>query len=180
MITVIIGTNRKNNIAQYFAHQYARELQSLQDEPVKLLDLSSIPHDWFHPDMYVKDKQSASLKSLQDEYILAANKFVFVVPEYNGGNPGALKAFIDGCSIREYKKNFKDKKALLAGVASGKAGNLRGLEHLTGVLNYLGTIVMPTKNPYSQIELLLNDDKEITDPITLKRIRDHVVEFIEF
>ncbi|MCB0705176.1 MAG: NAD(P)H-dependent oxidoreductase [Saprospiraceae bacterium] len=180
MITVIIGTNRADNIAQYFAIQYVKELQTQQSEEVQLLDLAAIPHDWFHPDMYILEKQSASLRAIQDQYILPANKFVFVVPEYNGGNPGALKAFIDGCSIRQYKGNFNRKKALLAGVASGKAGNLRGMDHLTGVLNYLGTVVMPTKNPYSEIELLLNDNKEITDPLTLKRIRDHVQEFIEF
>jgi NAD(P)H-dependent FMN reductase len=48
--------------------------------------------------------------------------------------PGSLKLFIDACSVREYKQNFKGKKAALVGIASGRAGNLRGMDHLTGVM----------------------------------------------
>jgi len=148
------------------------------DEEVKLLSLEEIPYDWFHPDMYTK--QSPSLARLQDEYILPAEKLVFVTPEYNGSIPGSVKLFIDGCTVREYSRNFQGKKAALLGVASGRAGNLRGMEHLTGVLNYLGTVVMPDKLPISGISKLKNENGEIEDANTLQMMRKHAAAFLKF
>ena len=148
------------------------------DEEVKLLALENIPHDWFHEDMY--NTQSASLTKLQDEYILPADKFVFVTPEYNGGFPGSVKLFIDACSIREYSRNFKNKKAALLGVASGRAGNLRGMDHLAGVLNYLGTVTMPNKLPISQIKELKDKEGTIVDEDTLQVMEAHAKDFLAF
>jgi len=130
--------------------------------------------------MYEADTQSPSLARLQDEFMLPAEKFVYIVPEYNGGFPGVLKLFIDACSIRDYKKTFSGKKAALVGIASGRAGNLRGLEHLTGILNHVGTIVLPNRLPISSIEKLMDDQGNITDPGTLKAIDKQLTDFLLF
>ncbi len=180
MITVISGTNRHNSEALHFAKYYTSLLTSKTDELVQLLSLESIPHDWFHPGMYEKGAQSPSLAALQDQYILPAKKFLYVIPEYNGGFPGVLKLFLDACSIREYKASFSGKKAALVGVASGRAGNLRGIEHLTGILHHVGTIVMPQILPISSIENLMDNDGNITNAGTLTAIERQVDAFIKF
>ena len=179
MITVISGSNRNKSQCLQFATRYHSMLESiLPEEDVKLLALEQIPHDWFHPEMY--GKQSASLGRVQDEYILPAQKLVFVTPEYNGSIPGSVKLFIDACSVREYSRNFTGKKAALVGISSGRSGNVRGMEHLTGVLNYLGTIIMPDKLPISSISKLKNDKDEIVDEDTLKVMRAHAEDFVRF
>lgn len=180
MITVISGTNRKNSECLQFARKFVEAIQEKTDEEVKLLALEDIPHDWFHPDMYESDGQSPSLTQLQDEYMLPADKFVFVTPEYNGSFPGSVKLFIDACSVRAYKATFKNKKAALVGIATGRAGNLRGMEHLTGVLNHLGIIVMPNKLPISRIAQLMDTNRNITDAVTLSVIGKHMEEFLAF
>ena len=180
MITVISGTNRRNSGALEFARHYANVLSSKTSDAVKLLELENIPHDWFHPDMYETASQSPSLARLQDEYMLPAQKFVYIVPEYNGGFPGVLKLFIDACSIRHYKKTFYGKKAALIGIASGRAGNLRGLDHLTGILNHVGTIVLPDRLPISSIEKLMDDDGNIRDAATLEVIEKQIDDFLLF
>lgn len=180
MITVISGTNRLNSEALHFASHYFDLLSKKTDEPVKLLALEQIPHDWFHPDMYEKGHQSPSLAALQDEFILPATKFVYVIPEYNGGFPGALKLFIDACSVREYRANFFGKKAAIIGVATGRAGNLRGIDHLTGVLHHVGTVVLPQILPISSIEKLMDSDGNITDPATLLVMERHAEAFLAF
>lgn len=180
MITVISGTNRKDSECLNFAQQYYDFFKAKTDEDLKLLSLEEIPHDWFHADMYEKAAQSESLRALQDEFILPASKFLFVTPEYNGSFPGALKLFIDACSVRQYKANFKGKKAALVGVATGRAGNLRGMDHLTGVLHHVGTIVMPNMLPISRIETLMNENREITDAATLRVMELHAEEFLAF
>ncbi len=104
-----------------------------------------------------------------------------MIPEYNGSYPGILKFFLDACSIREYNASFHGgKKAGLLGVASGRAGNLRGLDQLTGVLNYLKISVMPIHQPISSIEKLMNEGGEITDKNTQQVILNHIKEFIVY
>lgn len=179
MITVISGTNRRESESLLFARQIAAFLEANTDETVKLLPLESIPHDWFHPEMYEKDQQSPSLRDLQDEYILAAQKFIFVVPEYNGSIPGALKLFLDACSIREYQTNFKNKKAALIGVATGRAGNLRGIDHLTAILHHMGTHIMPAYLPISRIGAL-TEEGNILDKHTLKVMEQFAINFLAF
>jgi NAD(P)H-dependent FMN reductase len=180
MITIISGTNRKNSGALQFAQYYKKIIATRTDEPVKLLALEEIPHDWFHPDMYSKGKISRSLVDIQDAFILPATKFLFVIPEYNGGFPGVLKLFIDACSVRKYAENFQGKKAALAGIASGRAGNLRGMDHLTGILHYLGAVVMPNKLPISSINKLTDDEGNLVDKETIGVIEKHVEEFLAF
>jgi len=179
MITVISGTNRRASESLQFARQFVSLLRDNSDETVKLLSMESVPHDWFHPDMYEKALQSPSLRSMQDEYILAAGKFLIVCPEYNGSIPGVLKLFLDACSVRHYQSNFREKKAALVGVATGRAGNLRGIDHLTGILHHMGTIIMPAYLPISRIGDL-TDDGNIIDPETLKIMEQFALNFLEF
>lgn len=179
MITVISGTNRKESESLLFARQMVRFLEANSDEAVKLLPLEAIPHDWFHPDMYEKGFQTDSLRHLQDEYILAANKFMIISPEYNGSIPGALKLFLDACSVRSYQTNFKGKKAALVGVASGRAGNLRGIDHLTAILHHMGTIIMPAYLPISSIGKL-TEEGNILDEETLKIMEQFAINFLAF
>ena len=180
MITVISGTNRKDNACVKFAKAYLDLLEAQTDEEIKFLALDEIPHDWFFPEMYESGRQADSLQKLQDEYLIKADKFVFITPEYNGSFPGAVKLFIDACSIRAYQATFKHKKAALVGIATGRAGNLRGMDHLTGVLNHVGTNVMPNHLPISRIKDLTDKDGNLTDEQTIGILKKHATEFLDF
>jgi NAD(P)H-dependent FMN reductase len=180
MISIIVGTNRRDSEALTFARIYQDEIERQSGEKPGLVTLEHIPGNLWHPDMYDSDKQAPEVKQIQDELMIPADKMVFVVPEYNGGFPGALKLFLDAISVREYKKTFKGKKALLVGVATGRAGNLRGLEHLTGILNHVGTIVHPNRLPISAIEKLLNERGQLEHENTKKVISKQVEEFLAF
>ncbi|MEM6700575.1 MAG: NAD(P)H-dependent oxidoreductase [Bacteroidota bacterium] len=178
MITVISGTNNKGNKTNVFAQHIFDLLKSKTSSEVKFLDLEHIAHDYFYPEMY--KKQAPSITKIQDEYIIPAEKFYVISPEYNGGISGALKLFLDACSIRAYQPSFKDKKVALVGVASGRAGNLRGMDQLTGILNHVGMLVLPNKLPISSINSILNDKGEIVQASALKAIEQQVEAFLEF
>lgn len=160
MITIICGTNRPNSETAKFSKKYF-DLFTAKGANVKLLELEKIPHDWFFSEMYSSNTQAKSIAAIQEEYIFPAEKLFFVAPEYNGSFPGVLKLFIDAISIREYPRNFKNKKAALSGVASGRSGNLRGMDHLTGILHHVGTAVLPQMLPLSSIGTLLEENGEI-------------------
>jgi NAD(P)H-dependent FMN reductase len=114
---------------------------------------------------------------LENDILTPTNKFIFISPEYNGSIPGVLKLMFD---ISDYKKAWWGKKALLTGVATGRGGNLRGLEHLTSILHYLKVNVHPNKLPISLVHNLMDEAGDIHDAWTVRAIDSQVEEFIQF
>ena len=82
--------------------------------------------------------------------------------------------------ISEYKKVWWGKKALLVGVSTGRSGNVRGMEHLTSILNYLKVVVHPNKLPISSVDRLLNPQGIMGDDQTVSAMRTQLEEFIAF
>ncbi len=72
------------------------------------------------------------------------------------------------------------KKALLTGVSTGRAGNLRGMDHLADVLNYIKITVHPNRLPISVVDKLLSPEGRITDENTLTAINQQLDEFISW
>ena len=182
MITVISGTNRKDSLSKIVAQHVFELLREYTSEEIKFLSLEDLPDGILHVDMYGSENQSKELAVLQDEFVIPADKFYFVIPEYNGSFPGILKLFMDACSVRKYKESFHGgKKAALLGIASGRAGNLRGLDHFSGVLNYLQISVMPPHQPIGSIEKLVDkSERKLIDHDTLKAVENQVKRFVSF
>jgi len=157
MILILSGTNRKGSNTGKIAKYVNQAIKEVTDEEVKFLSLEDVPNSIMHDNMYSGDHMPAEIAAIQDEFIFPADKWIILSPEYNGSFAGVLKMFIDAISVRNYADNFKGKKGALIGVASGRAGNLRGLEHLTGLLNYLGMHIHPSKLPISSIGNVLVD-----------------------
>lgn len=176
MITIFSGTNRKNSRTKIVSEYIYQELKKQTTEEIRFFSLEDLPLDFFYPDMYSEGKQAASILKIQEEFLAPANKFYFIVPEYNGGIPGVLKLFIDACAVRAFHGN---KKAALLGVSAGRSGGLRGMEYMTGFLNYLKVTVLPNKLPVSSIETLMTDN-QLTNEGTQKAIQQQIQEFLDF
>ncbi len=117
------------------------------------------------------------LTQLEDQYFKPSGKFVFVLPEYNGSIPGILKLMIDNSDIRNC---WWYKKAMLVGVADGRAGNLRGLDHMTNILHYLRVNVLYNKLPISRINEEIDMEGNILKPATQLVIEQQIEEFLKF
>lgn len=180
MITIISGSNRKDNKTLIFAKYYKSILQAKTDEQIQLFDLSTLPSDAFHNEMYNGKSQHPEIEALQNKYIIGGNRFIILAPEYNGSIPGMLKSFIDACSVRDYEMNFTGKKIALVGIASGRAGNQRGMDHLSSILNYIGGTIMPNQLPISLIGSLLNDQLEVVDEGVRNAINKQLDQFLKF
>lgn len=176
MITVVSGTNRPGSRTLLFARHFADQLRELGQE-VQLLDLTELAMADFAGEMYDPTTLSAHLLELQDRFILGADRFAFFVPEYNGSYPGVLKLFIDAISVRETNANFGGKYAALVGIASGRAGNLRGMDHLGAALSHMGAWVLPAKLPISSIYGLL-DNERVSDAKTTAALLQHARDLV--
>jgi len=180
MITIISGTNRYESETERIAETIYKILSERVGDQVQLLKLFELPKDFIHPEMYAKQGQSPAINKIQDQYMRNADKFWFVFPEYNGGVPGILKLFIDAISVRDLGVTFHNKKACLTGISSGRAGNLRGMDHFASVLNYLKVIVWHNRLPISSIHSLLGASGEIEDEQTIQVLTRQAEEFIDF
>ncbi len=168
MITIISSTNRPDSKSLAVANSMQKLFAEL-NVPAQVLSLTQLPHDFAFADLY--GKRSAEMHDIVAKYVEASNKFIFVVPEYNGSFPGVLKTFIDAIPPRL----FKDKKASIIGVSDGHAGNLRGQEHLMGILHHIKMLVHYSKPKLSGIDKLVNANNEILDEHTSKILHDHAV-----
>lgn len=166
MYTIVSGTNRHGSNTLKVAKEYQRLLKERGIE-ANILSLEGL-------NLLTRDE---AFEKMENEVILPTQKFLFLVPEYNGSYPGVLKMLFDtgkSHSIWWYKK------ALLTGVSTGRAGNVRGMEHFAGVLNYLRITVFPNLLPISVVDKLMDADGKFTDENTLKVIGQQLDQFIEW
>lgn len=172
-ITIISATNRSESNTEKVAHYF---LSVLKNKGVKteLLDLKTLPENFLFSDLY--GKRSVEFQKVIDTYIEHQNKFIFISPEYNGSFSGILKVFLEAV----HPKLWADSKACLVGVATGRAGNLRGMEHLTNILHYLKVNVYYNKLPISKVDTLLDTNGNIADHETQKVIDLQLEGFLKF
>lgn len=166
MITIISGTNRKGNRTGSIVAYYREALREMREDPKVLL-----------PEGIDLNRRTPELERVENEILKPSEKFIFILPEYNGSFPGAIKTLIDLVRVPEC---FFGKKALLTGLADGRAGNLRGMEHFTGILNHMGVVVHPNRLPISLMRSLINDKGELIDEDTRSVIDKQLKEFLAF
>lgn len=166
MITIIAGTNRKDSNTKKVAEAYKTILFKKNIE-CKILGLDEV-------NVYERNEL---FLAMEKAFLLDAEKIIIVLPEYNGSFPGILKLMIDNSDV---KNVWPHKKILLTGISTGRAGNLRGLEHLTGVLLYLKANVHHNRLPISVVHTLLNEDGILSDETTIKTLNTQVDEFLLF
>ena len=164
--TIVSGTNRTGSNTLKIAQQY-KDILAQKGIEASLISLENL-------DVSTRNDQ---IRDLETRTLIPTTKFIFISPEYNGSIPGVLKSLFDSSDIQQC---WWGKKALLVGVSSGRAGNLRGMEHLTGILHYLKMMVHHNKLPISVVNVLLNLDGSVKDEPTLRAIHQQLDELIAF
>ena len=165
MYTIISGTHRIGSHSEKVAAEYHR---ILQEKNISATVLSLKNMDVLH--------RTPEFLKIENEILIPTQKFIFIIPEYNGTFPGVLKAMIDNTDIVQA---WYHKKALLTGVSTGRAGNLRGMDHLSASLHYMKMNVHHNKLPISAIDKVTDTNGRLNEE-TLKVIDEQINEFINF
>lgn len=172
MITVICATNRPGNhtrkvVERYLALVKAKGLAS------SYLSMEVLPLDFAFNDAY--GRRSEQVQKLLDTCIHPADKLVVIAPEYNGSFPGAFKMFLDGIK----PETWRGKKVALVGVSAGRAGNVRGMDHLIQIFHHLKMVVLPNQIPISSMGALM-DETGFNHQETLDLLNQQLDELIAF
>lgn len=174
MITIVVGTNRNESVSLQIARQYEQILKEKNIES-NIVDLRELPHDYLATALYENVGKNQEF-NLTRNLMNRSDKFVFVIPEYNGSFPGVLKAFIDGL---DRSKALTDKKCALIGLSAGDQGAGLALSHFTDILNYCGTNVLAYRIRLPKVGDFMTDNK-ITNDVYLAKIHKQAQKLIEF
>jgi NAD(P)H-dependent FMN reductase len=173
-IVIVCGTNRNDSVSYQIAQIYQDLLQSMGQKS-ELIDLKDLPSDFAYTALYEKAGSNEHFNHYRD-VMEAADKFVFIVPEYNGSFPGILKTFIDGL---KYPMTFRDKKCALVGLSSGMQGAGLALSHLTDIFHYCGTTVLALKPKLGNIGTHFTDGK-IVNEFYKTLLKEQAEKFLRF
>lgn len=165
MYTIISATNRAGSNTLKVSKQYQQffAAQNIDTTLFSLEELSSIHRD----DHFLR---------IERDILVPTQKFIFVMPEYNGSFPGIFKLLID---LSDVKVCWNHKKVMLVGVANGRAGNLRGLDIMTNMCHYIKMNVFHDKLPISSISAELENDV-FKNENTIKTIQHQITGYIHF
>jgi len=173
MITIISGTNRLNSSTLKLSKYYQKQFAKLGSETA-LFSLEDLPPNLIVSDLY--GARSEAFNKIMTR-IDPSEKIVFVIPEYNGSFPGVLKTFLDAT---KYPDSFQGKKVALVGLSSGKYGNIRGIEHFTGVCHYMQMHVLPLKIHIPYIRQEINDQGDLFNEDTVRFTQMQIENFLKF
>ncbi|UOQ74771.1 NADPH-dependent FMN reductase [Hymenobacter cellulosilyticus] len=173
MITIIAGTNRPASRARRIANIYAALLEEMGAD-YQILDLADLPGDFTISALYDNTGKHEAFNKLVRQ-AESADKLVFIVPEYNCSIPGVLKSFIDGLP---YPGGIRGKKAALVGLSAGTQGGLLALSHLTDILMYLGTLVLPSRVRLPSLDQYLLSNGELDNSLYLQLLKDQAEQLV--
>tara|TARA_E500000331_G_C17196342_1_gene687259 strand:- start:857 stop:1372 length:516 start_codon:yes stop_codon:yes gene_type:complete len=171
MITIVSGTNREKSNSLKVSRTCEKLLEK-HGEAVQVCCLSQLPENFFSV-MY--EKEYPGYAHFIEKYITKADRIVFVIPEYQGSYPGALKSFMDAID----PKLISDKKACLIGIASGRGGGIRPQSHFTDVLHHLEVEVFSRQPKFSGIHKLV-DHESMVDQTSIALLEDLFTKFLKF
>ena len=174
MYLIVSGTNRGDSVSIKIARQYAAILNEY-GEKAEVLNLQELPKDYIYSALYenvVKNPDFNNFRLAMN----AAEKLVFIIPEYNGSFPGVLKVFIDGL---DRAKALTDKKSALVGISAGDQGAGLALSHFTDILNYCGNHVLGYRLRIPNVRNYMTDNV-IADPEYLAKLHKQIQKLISF
>ncbi len=170
---IISGTNRPNSRTRQVSN-LIQKLYAEAGEKVEILDLVDLPFE----ELTGKHYGGKGLHQTWTEAVAkvtASDGLIFVVPEYNGSLPGALKYFIDHWIFPD---SFEARPVCFVGLG-GLFGGLRPIEHLQQVMAYRNSYQFPLRVFLMNIFKTLQDG-DITEPVSKQLLKDQVIGFQKF
>jgi NAD(P)H-dependent FMN reductase len=102
------------------------------------------------------------------EAVSKAAGLVLATPEYHGSFSSYTKLVIENLG---FPSALAGKPVALLGVAAGRIGAIKSLEHLKGVCSHVGALVVPGSVSIAGIQRAFDDDGALVDASAEKALR---------
>jgi len=170
-IVTISGSVRQEN---YTGKALAVVVDAIKQHPdvvVHEIDLGSIEFPF--PGRPLRDPQ---VKEFQ-QIIRNATGVVIATPEYHGSFSSIIKLAIENLG---YPSALRGKPVALLGVASGRIGAVKSLEHLRSVGSHVGAFVLPSLVSIDRVREKFDQDGTPLDETTEKQLQSLANTLVEY
>ncbi len=170
-IVSISGTSRPDNYTARALSIVNDELRKRGASPtvIDARDLSlSFPG-------YPESEDMRRLRTL----IEGAAAAVIATPEYHGSFSAVTKLIIENLG---FPSVLSGKPVALVGVAAGRIGAIKSIEHLRGVCSHVGAIVVPGAVSVAGVRGAFDEEGNCTDPgvdAALRGVAESLLEFLK-
>jgi chromate reductase, NAD(P)H dehydrogenase (quinone) len=106
-----------------------------------------------------------------------ATGVILATPEYHGTFSSVMKLVIENLG---FPSLLKGKPIALLGVAAGRIGAIKALEHLRGVCSHVGAIVLPGPVSVANVQQVFDAQGHCLDPVTGQQIRSLATNLIDY
>jgi chromate reductase len=151
-IVCISGTSRPDNYTSRALAVVADELVRLGASP-EVLDARTLTLGF--PGQATTPDSERLVRA-----VAGASAVVLATPEYHGTFAAMTKLIIENLG---YPSVLAGKPVALLGVAAGRIGAIKSLEHLRGVCAHTGAIVLPGAISIAGVRGAFGDDGRVTD-----------------
>ena len=119
---------------------------------------------------------SEDAKRMQ-ETVAAATGVILATPEYHGSYSSVMKLLIDNLG---FPSALSGKPVALLGVAGGRIGAIKALEHLRSVASHIGALVLPGPVSVARVRSVFDDEGRALDDAVASMIRGVPVKLIHY
>ena len=160
-VVAIPGSVRPGNFTGKALAVLADELRQHPGIDLETIDTAGI--DFPLPGM---SNGSPAVKRFQ-ETVSAADGIILATPEYHGSLSSVMKLVIESMG---FPSGLSGKPVALLGVAAGRIGAIKALEHLRSVCSHVGAIVLPGPISVAGVQQVFDEqgnclDKEVEQEI---------------
>lgn len=174
-ITLISGTNRPGSNTRKVTNYLQSQLKVLDPGiHIELLDLVELPPEIFSPTAYSEKPNSFDRFK---NAILNTDGIFSVIPEYNGGAPGVYKYFID---MLPFPDSLQKKPAAFVGVADGRFGAVRAVEHMMQIFAYRNAHIFSERTFIMGVSKSFDEATGPKDEMAKKVLQSQLKGFLEF
>lgn len=120
--------------------------------------------------------EGSDAEKIQD-IVKNATGIVLATPEYHGSYSSTMKLVIDNLG---FPSALSGKPIALLGVAAGRIGAIKALEHLRSVASHVGGHALPLPISIAGVQNIFDDDDNITDEHAEKAIRSVATNLLDY
>jgi NAD(P)H-dependent FMN reductase len=168
-IVCISGTSRPENFTSRALQVVVDELRNYDVEPI-VFDARDLSLG------FPGESETEDMKKLQ-KAIATAPAIILATPEYHGSFSAMTKLIIENLG---FPSVLEGKPVALLGVAAGRIGAIKSIEHLKGVCSHIGAIVVPGAISIAGVQNAFTDDGHCTDADTEAALRSLPKSLLDF
>lgn len=168
-VAAVLGTARDGNYTRHALALVVGELRR-REVAVTLLDAAALT-------LALPGAGDSPDGSTLREVVQGADAVILATPEYHGSFSAAMKLVIENLG---FPSALAGKPIALLGVAAGRIGAIKSLEHLRSVASHVGAIVLPGPVSVARVRDVFDAEGRCTDDAVETQVRGLATRLLEY